>query len=72
MATTSRFRRRRSAASVETLEEQIGGLVNERQQLRERGAAADALERNRVRLARAQWDLSHALISRYLPAEQAA
>ncbi len=74
MATTStsRFRRRRAAPSVETLEEQIGGLVNQRQQLRERGAAADALERNRVRLARAQWDLSHALISRYLPAEQHA
>lgn len=54
--------------TVENLEAQIGGLVAERQSLREREAAAEALERNRLRLARAQWELSHALIARYLPA----
>jgi hypothetical protein len=68
----SRFRRRRAHASVETLEAQIGGLVAERQLLRERAAEAEALERNRLRLARAQWELSHALIARYLTAENAA
>ena len=31
-----------------------------------------AVERNRVKLARAQWELSHALIERYLPASEAA
>jgi hypothetical protein len=64
--------RRRKAASVESLEAQIGGLVAERQSLRERAAEAEALERNRQRLARAQWELSHALIARYLPQENAA
>lgn len=62
------FRRRRKAVSVETLEAQIGGLVAERQSLRERAAEAEVLEQNRQRLARAQWELSHALIARYLPA----
>ena len=28
-----------------------------------------AIERNRVQIARAQWELAHALIDRYLPAE---
>jgi hypothetical protein len=31
-----------------------------------------ALERNRVAIARAQWELSHALIERYLPVASAA
>jgi hypothetical protein len=68
----SSFRRRRGAASVESLEAQIGGLVAERQSLRERAAGAAVLERNRLRLARAQWELSHALIARYMPAQQNA
>ena len=46
-------------------------LVAERQQLREGGAGDAALERNRVQLARAQWELGHALIDLYLPAEPA-
>jgi hypothetical protein len=52
----------------------IAGLVAERQGLRSRDAGAAALERNRLRLARAQWELGHALIDRYLPAgsEQSA
>lgn len=38
------------------------------------GATEIALERNRVQIARAQWELSYALIERYLSssAEQAA
>lgn len=45
----------------------IAGLVAERQGLRSRGAGTGALERNRLRLARAQWELGHALIARHLP-----
>jgi hypothetical protein len=62
----SRFRRKRSRASVETLLEQISGLTARRQQLREQGVNGSRLERNRVKLARAQRDLSYALIDRYL------
>jgi hypothetical protein len=68
----ARFRRRRSGASVEALTLRLGLLVAERQQLRESGASAKALERNRLQLARAQWELSHALIDRHLPAAQPA
>ena len=50
----------------------ISRLTFERQQLRERGVDSVKLERNRVKLARAQWELSHALIERYLPGSQAA
>jgi hypothetical protein len=71
-ATPSRFRRGRTHHSVEALLDEISGLTAERQRLRERDADATRLERNRVKLARAQWELSHALIERYLPASQAA
>ena len=67
-ATPSRFRRGHTHASVEVLLEEISRLTAKRQELRERGADAAKLERNRVKLARAQWQLSHALIERYLPA----
>ena len=67
-AAPSRFRRGHRR-TVEALLEEISGLTAERQQLRERGADPMRLERNRVKLARAQWELSHALIERYLPAE---
>jgi hypothetical protein len=71
-ATPSRFRRGRTHHSVEALLEEISGLTAERQRLRDLGADATRLERNRVKLARAQWELSHALIERYLRASQAA
>jgi hypothetical protein len=66
----ARFRRRRGAASVEALTLRVAELVAERQQLRDRDASDTALERNRIQIARAQWELGQALIDRYLPAEQ--
>ncbi len=63
----SRFRRGHSRPTVETLVDQISDLTAERQRLREQGVDSARLERNRVKLARAQWELSHALIERYLP-----
>lgn len=62
----SRFRRGPSRLTVEELLEQIAGLTTERQGLRDQGVNGSRLERNRVKLARAQWALSHALIERYL------
>jgi len=64
-----RFRRRRNRRSVEALALKIAELVVERQELRVSGARPAAVERNRRQLARAQWELAHALIDRYLPAE---
>jgi hypothetical protein len=58
--------------TVESLSEEIRGLVYERQTLRAVGASHEELERNRVELVRAQQELVHALIRRYLPADQAA
>lgn len=63
----SRFRRGHTRPTVEALMDEISGLTAERQRLRDRGVDAVRLERNRVKLARAQWELSHALIERYLP-----
>lgn len=45
----------------------VAELVVERQQLRMRGASSVSLERNRLQIARAQWELGHALIDRHLP-----
>ena len=58
--------------TVESLLERIGELVAERQALRARGSGTTALERNRCRIAKLQWDLSRALIARYRPAEEQA
>jgi hypothetical protein len=66
-----RFRRRRNRHSVEALVGQISELVAERQELRAQDAPAVAIERNRLQIARAQWELGHALIDQYLPAEPA-
>jgi hypothetical protein len=63
----TRFRRRRGRASAEELNARIALLVAERQELRGRGAGEAALERNRMKIARAQWELAHALIDLHLP-----
>ena len=57
---------------VETLAEEIGTLVAQRQELRSAAADTALLERNRRRIAELQWALSKALIERYLPEAQAA
>jgi hypothetical protein len=71
-AVPSRFRRGHTRPTVEALLEQISDLTRERQRLRDLGATSASLERNRVKLARKQWELSHALIERYLPHSHAA
>ena len=62
----SRFRRGDSRRTVEALLDEISALTSERQRLRDQGANGSRLERNRVKLARTQWELSYALIDRYL------
>jgi hypothetical protein len=57
---------------VEALQELLGGLVREREELRGDGADQLALERNRRAIVRAQWQLSHALIARYGPRAEPA
>ena len=52
---------------MEALQERVATLTLERQELRARDAAPAALERNRVELAHAQWELSHALIEQHMP-----
>jgi hypothetical protein len=58
--------------TVESLSEQIRGLVYERQTLRAIGADHDELERNRVELVRLQQELVQALIRRHIPSGRAA
>jgi len=58
--------------TVESLTEEIGRIVAERQELRAAGAAAEQLEENRRRLAGAQAELSTLLIERYRPQTEAA
>jgi hypothetical protein len=62
----SRFRRSRNSPSVDVLAARIAELITERQALRAAGSPAAAIERNRVQLARAQWELAHALIDEHL------
>jgi hypothetical protein len=71
-AVPSRFRRGHTRPTVEALVGEISDLTMERQRLRELGASSARLERNRVKLARKQWELSHALIERHLPHSHAA
>jgi hypothetical protein len=67
-----KFRRSRTAKTVEALTDLLGSLTVERQALRASDAGSVKLERNRVAIARAQWELSYALIERYSPVEAAA
>ncbi len=52
---------------LESLTELHTTLVDERQQLRRNAAPAEELERNRLAIVQCQWELSRALIERYLP-----
>ena len=54
--------------TVETLSDEIRGVVYERQTLRAIGAGREELERNRGELVRLQQELVNALIRRHLPA----
>ena len=54
--------------SVEALLLRLETLTRERQDLRQDLAEARVLEQNRLAIVEAQWDLSRALIRRYLPA----
>ena len=54
--------------SVEALLQQLEQLTRERQDLRLDRAETSDLELNRLAIVAAQWDLSRALIRRYLPA----
>jgi hypothetical protein len=67
-----RFRRRRVVQTVESLTDLLSILTCERQQLRASGAGSVDLERNRMAIARTQWELSYALIERHLPKAEAA
>jgi hypothetical protein len=58
--------------TVESLSQEISFIVAERQELRAGGAAAEALEANRRRLADAQAQFSLLLIERHLTDSQAA
>lgn len=58
--------RQADEADLETLKKLHTKLVNERQQLRWNGAPAEELERNRLAIVNCQWELSRALIDRYL------
>jgi hypothetical protein len=58
----------RPRLSVEALQHRLEGLSRERQELRALKVGEDELERNRLEIVEAQWDLSHALVRRYLPA----
>jgi hypothetical protein len=52
--------------TVEALQDRIGLLAAQRQQLRAERAERAALEQNRLEIGRTQWELSRALIDRHL------
>jgi len=58
--------------TVESLSDEIRGLVYERQTMRAVGAGREELEGNRVELVRLQQELVNALIRRHLPAGRTA
>jgi hypothetical protein len=51
---------------VEALQDLLGGLLHERERLREDGSSVD-LEENRRKIVGAQWQLAHALIALHMP-----
>lgn len=57
--------------TVESLSDEIRGVIYERQTLRAVGASRDELERNRAELVRLQQELVQALIRRHVPANAA-
>ena len=57
--------------TVESLSDEIRGVVYERQTLRSVGASREELERNRAELVRLQQELVRALIRRHVPASAA-
>ncbi len=63
----ARFRRSRIPATAEELAARLEALVARRQELRRRSASPRALERNRIQIARTQWELGYVLIDRHLP-----
>jgi hypothetical protein len=67
-----RFPRPAALRSVEELLDRLGELTVERQRLRLDGATQATLERNRIEIARTQWELSYALIERYVETAAAA
>jgi len=67
-----RFPRPPALRSVEELLDRLGALTAERQRLRLDGATQATLERNRLEIARTQWELSYALIARYVDTAAAA
>jgi hypothetical protein len=60
-------RLRQDVLDVESVEAEVRRLVGERQRLRDFGASAVELERNRAEIVGAQLELGRALIRRYLP-----
>ena len=64
--------RRPAQTDLEGLKELHTKLVDERQQLRSNGASGADLERNRLAIVGCQWELSRALIERYLDPGAAA
>jgi hypothetical protein len=61
----------RNGMDVERLTDRLERLTRERQNLRARRDSVEELERNRLEIIRAQWDLSRALIDRYLRLQHA-
>ena len=61
-----------AAVTVESLLARVERLSRERQELRAGEGDAQELERNRLEIVQAQWELSRALIARYLPVHATA
>ena len=66
------FARMDTPRPVEELQARLDDLIAARQRLRLSGASPATLERNRLEIARTQWELSYALIERYVVAAPAA